>query len=115
MHQRRIVDVYVHRMAGSTIKALVPDFIHWTQLFFRKYVFACPSQPLSPETTVLFRISPDGEPLRHGEADKALRLLLQTASLKRNANMWSLHSLRIGAACWPPFETPMLRVDSVRD
>ena len=110
MHQRRIVDVYVHRMAGITIKALVPDFIHqghyclrgrshWTQLFFRKYVFACPSQPLSPETTALFWISPDGEPLRHGEADKALRLLLQTASLKRNANMWSLHSLRIGAAC----------------
>ena len=61
---------------------------------------ACPSsQPLSPETTALFRISPDGEPLRHGEADKTLRLLLQAAFPEADASRWSLHSLRIGAAC----------------
>ena len=60
---------------------------------------ACPSQPLSPETTALFRISPDGDPLRHGEADKTLRLLLQAAFPEADASRWSLHSLRIGAAC----------------
>ena len=59
---------------------------------------ACPNYPEQPAETPLFRTGMEGAPLRHREADLVLRHLLMAAFPRADANRWSMHSLRIGAA-----------------
>jgi hypothetical protein len=53
-----------------------------------------------PERTPLFRTSSGaGDAIRHGEADATFRDLIAAAFTSADPSRWSLHSLRIGAAC----------------
>jgi len=47
----------------------------------------------------LFRVNGGGDPLRHADADKTLRALIEAAFPEAEPSRWSMHSLRIGAAC----------------
>ena len=57
------------------------------------------SPALCPEQIPLFRASRAGEAIRHGEADAVFRDLVAAAFPAADPSRWSLHSLRIGAAC----------------
>ena len=60
---------------------------------------AVPAPTLHPELTPLFRASAAGEAIRHGEADETFRCFIEAAFPAADPSRWSLHSLRIGAAC----------------
>ena len=62
---------------------------------------SCKSNPghAHPKLTPLFRASAAGEAIRHGEADETFRGLIEAAFPAADPSRWSLHSLRIGAAC----------------
>ena len=60
---------------------------------------ADPNPAQCPERTPLFRASAAGDAIRHGEADAVFRDLIAAAFPAADPSRWSLHSLRIGAAC----------------
>jgi hypothetical protein len=57
------------------------------------------SPALCPEQIPLFSASRAAEAIRHGEADAVFRDLVAAAFPAADPSRWSLHSLRIGAAC----------------
>ena len=54
---------------------------------------------VDPKRTPLFRADPGGRPLRHGLLDAVFRDLIIAAFPNVDPSRWSVHSLRIGAAC----------------
>ena len=60
---------------------------------------ADPAPAHCPERTPLFRASSAGDAIRHGDADATFRSLVAAAFPAADPSRWSLHSLRIGAAC----------------
>ena len=47
----------------------------------------------------LFSLNTEGAPIRHSTADSMLQYLLKAAMPDEDTTKWSMHSLRIGAAC----------------
>ncbi len=60
---------------------------------------ADPTPAQDPELTPLFRANAAGAAIRHSEADVVFRDLVVAAFPTADPSRWSLHSLRIGAAC----------------
>ena len=55
--------------------------------------------PGEPTATPLFRADAEGTPLRHALVDRTFADLVRAAFPGSDASRWSMHSLRIGAAC----------------
>ena len=60
---------------------------------------ADPTPAQDPELAPLFRANAAGAAIRHSEADVVFRDLVVAAFPTADPSRWSLHSLRIGAAC----------------
>jgi hypothetical protein len=62
-------------------------------------LLAVPVERALSTTTPLFCIAADGSPFRQADADRLLSHALKAAFPSENSSRWSMHSLRIGAAC----------------